>query len=70
MKSMQKGIELVVDKKGKVRWVMLGLKQFDRLLKRIDDLENAVAPGMEDQPRTESIDIRQLQEKLAKARKK
>lgn len=70
MTGKQKGIELVVDRKGKVRWVMLGLKQFDRLLKRIDDLENVVPPGAEDQPRTKSLDIHLLQHKLAKARKK
>jgi hypothetical protein len=69
MKATQKGIELVVDKKGKVRWVMLGLKQFDRLLQRIDDLENAVPPGAQGQPRVESLDIRKLKHKLAKAKK-
>lgn len=69
MKGKPKGFELVVDKKGKVRWVMLGLKQFERLLQRIDDLENAVPPGAEDQPRTESLDIKRLKGQLAKARK-
>jgi hypothetical protein len=58
--------DIVVDEKGKPRWVMLNLKDFEKLLNKLVNLEQAKAAGKPKQASKKAASYKKMLKKLRK----